>query len=317
MPPLHLHIGRVHVHLHDDWEESEHKRGQPENAGQFASGPVQPTVGAGNERTAAGAKPLPPHIAALKIPPAWTDVRYNDDPKAALLVVGKDVKGREQRLYSATHHAAQAEAKFARIKELDQKFGAIEKENTKLRDSRHRKIAEAADCLALVMTTGIRPGSEGDTGADKKAFGATTLEGRHVVTRGKDVHLKFVGKKGVDIDIPVADPSVAKMLLDRARTAGKDGKLFPQTSENDLLRHAHSLGGGGFKVKDFRTLIGTRTAMNEVGRMPVPNSPTAYKKAVKQVATVVSSKLGNTPTVALVSYISPVVFAAWRMASGA
>ena len=37
-----------------------------------------------------------------------------------------------------------------------------------------------------------------------------------------------------------------------------------------------------------------------------------YKKAVKFVATAVSKKLGNTPTIALQSYINPATFAAWR-----
>lgn len=63
------------------------------------------------------------------------------------------------------------------------------------------KISEPAKLAALIMSTGIRPGSESDTGAKVKAYGATTLEGRHVVTDSEgNTRLQFVGKKGVNID---------------------------------------------------------------------------------------------------------------------
>lgn len=42
-----------------------------------------------------------------------------------------------------------------------------------------------------------------------------------------------------------------------------------------------------------------------------------YKRAVRAVAVEVSKVLGNTPTVVLQSYISPVVFAKWQAAVGA
>jgi DNA topoisomerase-1 len=161
------------------------------------------------------------------------------------------------------------------------------------------------------MTTGVRPGSEGDTGAEKKAFGATTLVGDHVVVDGDSVRLKFVGKKGVNLDIEVADKATAKMLIERKREAGSDGQLFP-INEKALLDHVHSFDGGGFKTKDFRTLLGTKTAADEVARAEAPNNQKEYKRAVMSVAKAVSARLGNTPVIALQSYINPAVFAVWR-----
>lgn len=308
-----------------DFKESDHPRGQPGNAGQFGPGggstaikqPLQPTEGVGKERTAVGGKSLPPHIAALKIPPAWTDVQYSSDPKASLLATGRDAKGREQRVYSAEFAQSNAEAKFARIHELNSKFADIKQQNELARRSPDKRIREAADVTALIMATGIRPGGEGDTGAEKQAFGATTLKGEHIVLVDDKVRLRFVGKKGVDLDIPVENSDVAKMLVQRAKRAAPSGQIFPAISAGALLNHVHSLDGGGFKTKDFRTLHGTKTAMREVAKLPTPKTESAYKKSVRDVAKVVAEKLGNTPIIALQSYISPVVFAKWRMASGA
>jgi DNA topoisomerase-1 len=257
---------------------------------------------------------LPPHIEALKIPPAWTDVTYNPDPEGDLLATGKDAKGRGQAIYSAAHWTKSAAEKFSRINELDQKFASIFAQNEEARNSSEPKKRAAADCAYLIMMTGIRPGSEDDTGAEKRAYGATTLEGKHVIIDGDHVSLQFVGKKGVSLNLPVADRGVADMLLRRKAAAGDNGQLFP-INEKALLDHVHSFDGGGFKTKDFRTLLGTRTAMDEVAKAATPADDKSYKKAVMAVAKVVSTKLGNTPTIALQSYINPAVFADWRIAA--
>lgn len=308
------------------WKESDHPRGQPDNAGQFGPGgggknettssktAHQTTQIKDGKRVSSTGAPLPAHIQALKIPPAWTDVTYSADPKAALLATGKDAKGRRQAVYSAEFSAGQAAKKFSRISELNQKFKSIYAQNEEARKSDEPKKRAAADCAHLIMTTGIRPGSEDDTGADKKAYGATTLEGKHVVIDGDKVSLKFVGKKGVSLDLPVTDPGTAKMLRERKKSAGEDGQLFP-INEKALLDHVHSFDGGGFKTKDFRTLLGTRTAIDEVSRREAPKNEKEYKKSVMEVAKIVSSKLGNTPVIALQSYINPSVFAPWKIAT--
>ena len=308
-----------------EWSEADHPRGQPENAGQFGpggggastakKGHVSTKVVNG-KRVSGDGEDLPEHIQALKLPPAWANVTYNPDPKAALQAVGTDSKGRQQSVYSKEHTANQAQIKFSRIHELDKKFDNIFQQNEGACKSDNIKKRAVGECALLIMSTGIRPGSEEDTGAEKKAYGATTLEGRHVVVSGGGkVNLKFVGKKGVDLDIPVADERVAQMLIKRKEASGDSGKLF-DCSETELLDHVHSFDGGGFKTKDFRTLVGTRTAMLEVSRRKKPPADEKeYKKAVHEVAVAVSKKLGNTPIIALNSYISPFVFSEWRMQS--
>lgn len=269
----------------------------------------------GKHMTAEGGE-LPDHIKAAKIPPGWSNVTYSPDPKAELLATGKDTKGRRQPIYSAEHHARKGAEKFARVKALEEKFDAIHKKNEQARRSSNPATAAAADVTALIMHTGMRPGSETDTGATEKAYGATTLEGRHVVQTPEGLKLQFVpGKKhGQQIEMPVDDPDIAKMLLRRQKEAGPDGQLFG-VNEKALLNHVHSLDKS-FKTKDFRTHLGTKTALAAMKDVPEPTNEKEYKRAAKHVATIVSEKLGNTPAIAMASYISPVIWANWRQHAG-
>jgi DNA topoisomerase I len=306
----------------EDAPEGLHKAFDPDeerdDRGRWTSGATGETKIQDGKRVQHDGSPLPEHIEKLSVPPAWKDVRFNPDPKGDLLAIGKDEKGRRQAIYSKEFSDRNAAAKFERIMDLDQKYSAIKEANDKFRNSDDPKERDKGDILHTVMTLGIRPGSEDDTGAKKQAYGATTLLGEHVKTDedGK-VSLQYVGKSGKDLNIPVEDKATASMLQDRAKVAGDKGQIFPSVNDRVLLEHVHELTHDEFKTKDFRTLLGTRTARDEVASRPAPTNAKEYQKAVMGVAKAVSTKLGNTPSVALQSYIHPGVFAEWRMSSGA
>ena len=311
-----------------DFEERAHPRdggkfshtagaGAAAKVAKPARAALSPAAGTGKDRTHANGTALPPHIAALKLPPAWTDVHYSADPNASLLAQGKDSKGRLQSVYSAEFSATQAKAKFGRVKALAIQFPAIQAQNAVAQRSANPKVRDAADCLDLIMQTGIRPGSDDDTGAAKKAYGATTLKGEHVVTDDNGTSLKFVGKKGVSLDIKIEDPKLAAALQDRAKKAGPDGSLFPNVTDKSLLDHTHTMGDGSFKTKDLRTHLGTKTAAELVRSMPVPTDAKSHKAAVMAVAKQVAAKLGNSAAIALQSYIAPETWASWGAAHAA
>lgn len=254
-----------------------------------------------------GSQP-PEHISKLRIPPAWTNVRINLDPSADLVATGFDGKGRKQAIYSANHATRQAALKFSRIRELQQKFDGIMRENSQKRAAN----MEASDVTMLIASTGLRPGSERDTKAEKQAHGATTLLGKHVIADASGVRLEFVGKKGVDLSIPIRDANVANMLRQRAAKSGPDGKLFAIT-DGQLRDYVHTLDGGNFKPKDLRTHKGTSIAAAEVRSITsTPKNEKEYKSMVRDIAIKVSTALGNTPAIALQSYIDPTVFAKLR-----
>lgn len=250
---------------------------------------------------------VPEHVEKLGIPPAWTDVRVSTDPDADLLAIGKDSKGRVQRIYSDSFEARSAAAKFARNKELIAKEAEIFRQNKANWKSDKPGIRDNAHALSLVHHTGIRPGSDAETGGAVKAYGATTLEGRHVHVDGDEVRLKFTGKKGVALDIPVHDPEIKAMLKARKVSAGESGRLF-DISDSNLRDYTHTMDGGGFKPKDFRTLRGTNEAAKHVTGLKRAANLKEYEKTVRGIAKKVSEVLGNTPAIALKSYINPHVW---------
>jgi DNA topoisomerase-1 len=242
---------------------------------------------------------LPEHIKGLKIPPGWENIRYNKNPDGDLLVTA----GPKKVIYSARFTAQQAEAKYARIKELSSRFDEI-KQSVDADIAAGRNVEEAA-CLRMVMNTGLRPGGSSD------AIGATTLQGRNVVELQRGLRLRFVGKSSAENDILVTDPEVVKDLLARKAAAGSRGLLFDTTAAK-LSDYSHSKGD--FNTKDYRTLLGTKIAQTEIAKIRrLPRDEKTYKKLTIKVAKNVAEKLGNTWRVCLQSYIHPSVFSRLRM----
>jgi DNA topoisomerase-1 len=170
-----------------------------------------------------------------------------------------------------------------------------------------QRTREAAAALYLIERTGFRVGSDRETGADKQAFGATTLRSEHVKVDGDKVSFSFVGKKGVDIEKTITDGRLARLLAPRVAAGGR---LF-NTSDSQVRDYLHSIDGD-FKVKDFRTYIGTTTALKEISRMPVAKDEKEFARLQLAVSKKVSETLGNTPTVAKASYIDPAVWGRLR-----
>lgn len=242
-------------------------------------------------------------LNAMRVPPQWSDVRLNPDKNAALQVVGKDAKGRSQYLYSAEHSQQAAAEKFARGRDFNERIGDIRKQISS--DFRSK---DEAKVLYVIDKTGFRVGSDRETGGDKKAYGASTLVASQIKIDGDKVRFSFIGKKGVRITQSVEDHRLATMLAPRVAAGGR---IF-QTDYAKVSGYMRQVGGGDFKIKDFRTWHGTNMAMQAMRGIAKPKNEREYTRAVKAVAKEVAGHLGNTPSVALRAYIDPAVFSPWE-----
>jgi DNA topoisomerase-1 len=243
------------------------------------------------------------------IPPAWTDVHIADDlDTARLLARGRDGKGRPQSIYSAAHTEAQAATKFARIRELDRHLDKLD--HALERDAAGNDHAAA---LLLIRRRGMRPGSDRDTGAEKAAHGATNLRARHAAVDGDTVQLDFTGKKGVHIQLEFDDPLIAQAISNRLASRTGDQRLF-DTDERRTREYLKSTGvPDEFLLKDLRTVRANVVALREIAARgnELPKSKMEFRKWRREVAEAVSAELGNTPALALSSYINPTVFTPW------
>lgn len=234
----------------------------------------------------------------LKVPPAWKSVWINPDPKGALQATGIDGKGRKQYLYSKEHSEKAAAEKFARLKDFNAALPGIRKNlSTAMKTSPNDNVA----VLRLIERTGIRIGSDAETGGKVKAYGATTLLAEHVrLGRGNTIKLDFPGKHGIRNTREFEDKALHAYLS--AKILAGETRLF-KTSDASARNQLQKLGGKGFSPKDFRTYHGTAQALKFLS-----TATETGERLKSATAKHVSSYLGNTPKVALEAYIDPAVF---------
>jgi DNA topoisomerase IB len=243
----------------------------------------------------------------MALPPAWTDVQISDDPTAPLQVVAKDGKGRAQYRYSQEHMDKQAVAKFKRTQRLNARYRDIERKLL----AQAKTGDERALGILLIARTGMRPGSTEDTGADKQAFGASTLHKEHVKFEGDTVRFTFTGKGGKQLDLTLEDGDLSDLL--RRHLQNRAGDTVFGSSAAQFRDHLAAVAPG-FKLKDLRTRMGTEVARQQVASLPAPKTARELSAQRRRVAQAVSNVLGNTPTIALQSYVDPTVFAEWERA---
>ncbi len=241
-----------------------------------------------------------------KVPPGWRNVWMTTDPQSPVQAIGKDSKDRWVYLYSAEHMGLAAVAKFARLRAFSKAYPSLLK-----RIKRDMQTSEAALALYLIAQTGFRIGSKAETRAAVKAFGASTLKCAHVNIDADHISFDFTGKKGVRVNKTIKDKFLADNIANRCR-AGPDQRIFNTTADGIRAYLNRISTSRGFTVKDFRTYLGTLAAFRKINSMPVPENGRETKRYKREVGKTVAQELGNTPAIALNSYVSPEVFCAWE-----
>ena len=227
-------------------------------------------------------------IKGVAVPPAWTNVKAHQNKP--YIATGRDEKGRVQYLYSKDFVERQDKKKFKRVRRLEKKMPSILNKIEK--DIQNDN--EEAQAVYTMYRTGFRPGTDKDTKADEKAFGTTNLQKRHVkVKPNNTVEFKFIAKKGIKVEKDVKDKKLAKIM----KTRDSDKRIF-HTNEDKVRKYFNVKSGSNFQLKDLRTLRANKVAKKLVQKT---------KGDKKLVAKGVAEDLGNTPAIAVKSYIAPEV----------
>lgn len=255
----------------------------------------------------ANGKPLPKHVAHIAIPPAWQHVRINPDPNGEALVAGTDQRGRRQVKYSEAHDERVAIIKFAKVRKLEANIDRVIK-NIERNYKGDKK--EQALCLRLIEQTGARADT-GNNEGEVKTYGASSLQNKHIkVNDDGSVAVEFIGKHGKPNYYKVNDPTLSKILKERAARPDKEQNVF-DTDYRKLKKFSKEVSNN--TPKAFRTRIGTNRAKEAVAKMPVPKTEKELMKAKLAVAEAVSEYLCNTRKVCLDKYIDPIVFKVWKI----
>src|SRR4029078_4311808 len=170
-----------------------------------------------------------------------------------------------------------------------------------------------ATVVWLLERTLIRVGNEENAQATSLS-GLTTLRTRHAKDSSSGVRLVFRGKSGKAHDVDLDDRRIVRVVRECHELPGAllfeyvdaDGGCHPVQSNdvNDYLRDASGMDA---TAKDFRTWRATCLAASLLADMPAPATERAAQSGMKEVATIVSETLRNTPAVARASYIHPMI----------
>jgi DNA topoisomerase-1 len=266
-------------------------------------------------------------IAALALPPAWTDVWISPDPGAKVQAVGVDAAGRTQYRYSAAWTALRAREKFAHVPDFARALPLLRTEVARRLGAgpdggsdetpaldRERVLAAAVRLLDLGF---FRVGSE-RYARDNHTYGLTTLQRRHVRVDGDVVHFDYTAKEHRHRVVEVTDPAVADVVrrllarddpgLDLLAWQLPDGR-WERVHSAHVNSYVHALTGIDATAKQFRTWAGTVLAAAALGGAEhEERSRSAVVAAIKAT----SLLLGNTPAVARASYVHPAVVEAFE-----
>ena len=255
-------------------------------------------------------------LRALRLPPAWTEVAINPNPKAKLQAVGKDKKGRWQYRYSEGAVRVREQKKFDRLvafgRALPQMRKAIER-GIRLPGLPREKVM--ACILRILSTCFMRPGSQ-VYAKENGSFGIATLQNRHASVKGDTVRFQYRGKAGKQQMQELRDRRVARIVRELKKLPGKD--LFQYVGEDGAVvnirrRHINDyikeVMGERFSAKDFRTWAGTLIAACALARLKTEEieGRTDRRKTIVAAVKETAAQLGNTPAVCKASYIWPSV----------
>jgi DNA topoisomerase IB len=314
-----------------------HPRGAP---GRIAPAPALPEAGPRKSAYEDFPEATPEQRAELGISEKNTNPVYiNPNPQGETLLgysVTTGLTGKQKRrfIYTPDHHAYQAVLKYRRAELMDQHFDKLME---RLRED--AKWDPTAAAVLIMAAVGMRPSSEADDGK-VKTYGATTLLNRHVTVGTtsdgeKYVKFDFIGKSGKRNVLVSTDPTLVEAMQQhrlRHNRQAYEGKVDPDTplfntnpdKTSDYIReNTTGLKGkvgvdveGNLKNKDLRTYQANMLAVEMKAAVEAafpggPKNAEEFMEMRKMLGELVSGKLGNTPAVALNSYINPNVMESW------
>ncbi len=254
------------------------------------------------------------HIEALAIPPIWEDVWICQDPNGHLQATGRDPKGRKQYRYHPDWQRYRNLQKFDRMVPFGLALPELRRQTqSDLERSQLSRQKVVAAIVQLLDRTLIRVGNT-EYAKENKSYGLTTLRDRHVDIQKGQIDFHFKGKSGIEHDIKIEDPKLAKVVRRCRDIPGYD--LFQYYDEagdrqtvdsGDVNEYLQRVMGEDFTAKDFRTWAGTTVATDTLTQLGSWKQETEAKKNIVTAIKAAATQLGNRPATCRKYYVHPIV----------
>jgi len=251
------------------------------------------------------------YIRKLVIPPAYADVKifYEDSPK--ILFQGYDDKGRLQQIYSQGHKLKAMKKKFCHILDFAKVLPQINSDIDKyIKDTTFTKNKIISMILKIVIVCGFRLGN---LKYQKlyNSFGISNIFKSHITVKGQEMHIKFIGKKGVSNECVIKDRQIitemnklmaGKSAKDYVFTHDQDGenKVITAIEINKFLKEYHvNTTSKHFRTHDVNILFIEHMRKTDPDKL----SLTARKKAVNEAMKIISCQINNTAAICKKEYL--------------
>jgi DNA topoisomerase I len=252
-------------------------------------------------------------IRALRIPPAWREVRIAPGPRSSLQAIGVDAAGRVQRIYHPSFVARRQRRKYEKIERFGEMLPALRRRtNEDIETEGLTKAKVLAVVVRLINELYFRVGSE-ESVRRYRTYGVTTLRNRHLeIERGKRLVFKFTGKHQIKHRRILVDEELAALVIDIKSLKGsklfqyhgEDGRVR-SVSPRDVNEYIKATTAAEFSAKDFRTWGGTLLAAVKLAEAGCCEDEARARRNLVRAVKAVAERLGNTPMVCRASYIHP------------
>jgi DNA topoisomerase I len=252
-------------------------------------------------------------IAALAIPPAWTNVWISADPLGHIQATGVDSRGRTQYRYHQLWREQRDVQKFQHMLRFAGALPALR--TATVHDLSRRGLDQfrvAAGAVRLIDLGLFRLGGERYAELDHH-YGAATLEKRHVSVRRDSVVFDYIAKEGKQRAITVTDPAVLSTVRALVRSGNdldalfcwQDGDAWHPLHSHDVSAYIAEHAGGHYTAKEFRTWNATVLMALLLANAGPAASARRARSVIAASIKAVASWLGDTPAVARAAYIDP------------
>jgi DNA topoisomerase-1 len=253
------------------------------------------------------------YIQKLVIPPGYADVNifYEKSPK--ILFQGHDYKGRLQQIYSAEHKKKALKKKFCSLLDFSKVLPTINADIDKyLKDEKYTMNKIISIILKIVIRCGFRLGN---LKYQKlyNSFGISTILKSHISMKGQEMHIDFIGKKGVLNDCIVTDKGlIAEMHKLIVKKKPKDHVFTYEDDDGDswvikaieinkwLQSYHASISSKAFRTHSVNILF---IEYMRNGPDPVKLSKIQRKKMVVDAMKVIAYQVNNTPAISKKDYL--------------
>lgn len=257
-------------------------------------------------------------IRSLVIPPAWTAVWISPWPSSHLQATGRDARGRKQYKYHVRWRTTRDAAKFDSLLRFAGVLPTIRRRaNHDLAQRGLPRSKVLAAVVRLLEVTLIRVGND-EYAEQNHSFGLTTMRDRHVRVHGSAVRFHFRGKSGVEREIDLDSPQLARIVRHCQELPGQELFQYIDSRGNvrdigstDVNAYLRALSGEEISAKDFRTWAGSTLALRLLRDADDFTSITQGKRTVAEAIARVATRLGNTKSVCRKCYVHPAVIEAY------